>query len=1050
MSPSCGILEIPTLAKLTWELYNQCHPLAKDAPDGFRNLVNDLGLLQGNLRTLSEDVSSIAFFFEEMGSGREKTLERCLDACQQTLQRLKSLLGRYRELGIGEGKSFWQRIKWTTQRAQVEDIRSKIIVHTCNVSLCMSSIGDASLDRLEQTIVQAMEDDEHAMLAFEASSGRDSESPIWPRGTRRSLSGENEDTGDIDIIFPDRLHVAPLRQVKQGHGRPRHMSTSSESVRSGSDGSFSGGTARTSPTSIHTTCSYSQSLAGRISHSRTRSEQPHEGFNEGRAHEKIFWEDSSDIQDKNSILDRSSESSHTEFGHNNVLEAVASAMQHLRQVRLQEQLARPIRYEPQSTLHKPDAETIKLFEASMNEELQVRRLITRDWLRVATWWLLKARATLANCSRHSYVSARGSLCPSSDSRSMSPQAYVDLLKSSYILYDIVLKDKNGPAHFTDENRKSIAELSEGMNDELSQYSTLDIPDAEILRSQNLVIWEPLQPEETSDSGLEFSFGLENARWISVNQEDAGNEEEKVLYRTFVNAGIGGKKFRMRTKNAPYMLLLATREGESEPKIILCNQSGSLCLQRDLTPDDLPPMIQLANSTATGFPGARISEPLPFKFENMSISISFQFYADLNQFINIPKTYFDAVWLREPIDSQEFTETILYKGSVEMLEQLNAPIMKPMNPPVVIKSCGVRILERSFGEAWRATRRVVISPSAAQSMPRCLEFFMPMGGVQINREDLSRQVLLRWSDTCQERSDKTDGNYNTLHSYVYDENAPNLGFSIHFRTQQGAEDFEKAIMGLSFQPDFTWTQTSSSGRIHDVIDAGTEHKQYKAIVLFRNRSSWRYLDVFYLYRNVDYAYESSSSTIRFPAISYTDYVSTHVDQLFRAEQPVGFSHCEKRTKQALIRFDCERVSWSFLCALSPLYELVFSRRIQSLTTKGKSFFGSQKSSKGGAEAQLWRRGSGFRLAARWDDHIPDRWFTMSLPLDHSDSSKESNRVNFPRSPYTRGTVLDLVNIMARNPKTTNLGGREGALSIVFQSTKEAAIDDRFRLLGATYE
>lgn len=446
------------------------------------------------------------------------------------------------------------------------------------------------------------------------------------------------------------------------------------------------------------------------------------------------------------------------------------------------------------------------------------------------------------------------------------------------------------------------------------------------------------------------------------------------------------------------------------------------------------MIQLANAAAAGFPGARVSEPLSFKFGDMSASISFQFDADLAQFINIPKAYFDAVWLREPIDSKEFTESLVFKGSVEMLEQLKTPTMKALNPPVIIKSCEIRILERSFGEAWRSTRRVVISPSVAQTMPRCLEFFMPLSGVQINREDMSRLVLLKWSDTCQERSDKTDGNYNTLYSYIYDENAPNLGFSLHFRTQQGAEDFEKAVMDLSFRPEFAWSEPSSSGRIYDVIDTGTEHKQYKAIVVFQNNPSWRHLDIYYIYRNTDYAYEHSSLSICFPAIYRTDYVSTHVDQLYRADEPVGFSHCEKKTKKVVIKFNNEPVSRSFLNCLSPLYQLVFSRRIESLSTKGKSLFGSKKSGKGGAEAQIWRRGNGFQLAARWGDNIPDKWLTMSLPSGCSDSSKEITRVCFPRLPYNRGTVLDMANIITRNPKTTNNGTREGAISIVFQTAQ----------------
>jgi hypothetical protein len=89
---------------------------------------------------------------------------------------------------------------------------------------------------------------------------------------------------------------------------------------------------------------------------------------------------------------------------------------------------------------------VRIFEASVTEELQIRRLDTRDWLAVATWWLLKARATLANCNGHTYVSARGSMSPSTDSKSPSHHAYIDLLKASYILYDIVLKDESSPGN----------------------------------------------------------------------------------------------------------------------------------------------------------------------------------------------------------------------------------------------------------------------------------------------------------------------------------------------------------------------------------------------------------------------------------------------------------------------------------------------------------------------------------------------------------------------------------------------------------------------------
>jgi hypothetical protein len=40
------------------------------------------------------------------------------------------------------------------------------------------------------------------------------------------------------------------------------------------------------------------------------------------------------------------------------------------------------------------------------------------------------------------------------------QAYLDLHKASYILYDVVLKEEEFPALLTEENRKLIADLSE--------------------------------------------------------------------------------------------------------------------------------------------------------------------------------------------------------------------------------------------------------------------------------------------------------------------------------------------------------------------------------------------------------------------------------------------------------------------------------------------------------------------------------------------------------------------------------------------------------------
>lgn len=421
------------------------------------------------------------------------------------------------------------------------------------------------------------------------------------------------------------------------------------------------------------------------------------------------------------------------------------------------------------------------------------------------------------------------------------------------------------------------------------------------------------------------------------------------------------------------------------------------------------------------------------FEHMSVSISFQYEADLVHFINIPKAYFNAVWQRQPVDSDQFSESVLFKNSVETVEQMKASTMKSMNPPLVQRSCEVRILERSFGEAWRSVRRMVISSSAAEKAPRCIEFFMPMGRVQVSRDEHSRQVLIKWSDTCQERSGKTDGNYNPLYSYVYDDNSPNIGLSLNFRSQQVAEEFEKAVLNLSIQPTFSWSQTNSSGLVYDVSDTGAEQKQYKAIQLFRTRLTWKYCDLYYLYRDTDYVYDHSNLRVRFPQINHTDYISSHVDKLYRADAPVVFSHCAKKLANMQADFSDEATLRSFMSSLTP-YELLFSRRALSLIAKGKSLFGSKKSKKGDAEVQIWRKGNSIQLTARWDDEVPDKWFTMPVVSGKIDPSKDSNQAGFPSAEYSRGTMIDLANIVSRSPKSASMARKEGSVTITFKSVR----------------
>lgn len=170
------------------------------------------------------------------------------------------------------------------------------------------------------------------------------------------------------------------------------------------------------------------------------------------------------------------------------------------------------------------------------------------------------------------------------------------------------------------------------------------------------------------------------------------------------------------------------------------------------------------------------------------------------------------------------------------------------------------------------------------------------------------------------------------------------------------------------------------------------------------------------------------------MAQTDYVSSHVDQLYRAERAVLFSHCEKKVGGMVVECDGEGSLRAFMGAITP-YELVFSRRAASLLTKGKGLFGGKKSKKGDVEVQLWRRGTAIQLAARWvDDDVQDQWITFPVPGGTLDPSKDSNQACFPTVVYSRGTVLDMANIVSRSPKGSNMARREGVVTITFKSVR----------------
>lgn len=1036
MALNWGVTDILAVTKLAWDLYHNCYLVAREAPEDFRQLVNELASLQGVLRSLRDDINSDKSFLQRLGEGRKQTLDRCVANCFDTLRKLQKLVVKYRELHSDEG--FWKKLKWVGKQSEITDLKSKIMVHTCNLSLCMSSIGNSSLNRIENSLMTAMKRQEEKQEALddEFEGEIDETTPLTrvrsvPTTQAESLNGESlagkslrrAITGTT-LVDPSARNVSPdstpsiseedVSEFSNLHGQvPRKGWQPSDKMRMGSPMTFDQGN-KMLPPSPRSSDDHS------IENFRTRR-PPKLAFPSGESTVKVDGSSSATNGRKEKDL----------------IEVVADAKRELSKIRQKEQAQRPLRIVRQDKDHQPDDDLKEKFQQHADDELQIRRLNTRDWLRVATWWLLKARYNLRAIERPEPKNTRGSISISTQGKSPANQAYVDLLKASWILYTIILKEDNLSSLQMDENRKLFYNLSDGINHEFSLYKPVDTPEKDTLMEQNYDIWELLQPEEENydDDANGLLPELRNGRWITVEQDDAGEEDETVLFRTFVNAAIGGKTKRIWSQGSPYMLLLSIKDGESEPQVTICNQSGTLGLSRAFTSEDLQDFEAPTSPFISSQPGIP-NKVIPLDFGLMSVAIASTNDDDLQELMRIPRDYFNAVKRREPRNLPKATETLIFKRSVEIFELLKASTMKPTSPRQKFQSCDLRVLETTTKEGWRTTRRLVISSSAGEKKPWCKEFFLPLSRVQISREGQPRQAVVKWSD-CSHEKITSDGNYNNIYSYVYDDSDPNIAMSFLFRNSVDAVDFQTTVLQLSLTNIFSWSANSNSHFVYDISDTDPDPKHYKAFQLVRSAFEWTYSELFFVYRDTDYRYDRVATRIHFPHVYYTDYVSTHADKLYKppADQPPHFSHCEKLVGNASVEFDDESIRMEFLSSLSGGHELIFSRRAHYITTKPPSRFSRSKSNKGPAEVQLWQKGDYIRLVSRWDEGVEDKWMSRLVQRGDLDDKKDSNRASLPRAEFDRGRKIDMANLVARDPREKTEGRKSTPIIIAFETVRD---------------
>ncbi|KAG0125620.1 hypothetical protein HOY82DRAFT_616354 [Tuber indicum] len=1030
MSFGISVGDFITGAKLAWDLYHKCFLVAKDAPNEFLELMREIGSLRGVLKCIEDEINT-----RRIDESRQLAIRRTMDGTTRTLRRLEALVLKYRKLWSSDGLHFWRRIGWVREQQDIEGFRVRIMVYTCTLNLCVSSVGESAINTIERDF----------QLALQQGRLNNPDSALVPGFLRDSRRASQISR------YTDQYSLSQ----RDGYDSPNTSPTTPDSPR---------------PPSVRPT-----SPLGSVNSTTT------------------------DLIDFSTDADQDSSAA-------SVLDVLARASDLLSNCPDRGSILPPpvmLDWDPPSLENLVSDSMNRRFLTRARKGTEDRRIPTEDLLRTGTWWVLKSRNA---------VRLLGGLVPDASSTSSSGpnsglrQAYLDLMKASWILYNYLLSDPDNTINMSDEDIRSFSTLQDAIDQDFENFRQADLSADGIEDNMMLndKIWELKQPREVAPDARENNPLLDPGRWLTIEDNHSGGAE------------LGNKRVRVKTRDARYMLVLWTQEGQSELKITLCNQSGTLKISRDkqqVTPEDIRPFLMADEAsnvppavdiefpemeTTIHFlhicgklcivsePEIRAAAPLTQNgtqgesvvcsriAHGIALSIAAKIL-DFRKFIEIPARYFDAVQERNPISGNE---TEIYRRALQRLELLHPNTKKPISPDQVFHSVDLRVYETTGEEGWMTTRRLVISSSARAAQFWCTSYFLPLSGVQV-RSDGAQKLTVRWSD-CGQRVSAADGSFNELISYVYNEEKPNRCLGLGFGSVDDANNFEEVVSKLTLREKYRWDSTQESRYIYSIRNPTDNAERFKGLLIRHRGFEWRvavprskgksrnwesealenmegagyyftgrFLTsnfhfcagapslYFYLFfsptkssevpRDLDFELKDKGHRLRLLKAYYTNYVSDHVGKYLDLEpgkQP-KFSRCEKKIDSVNLCFGNIEDAQGFLRHVADRWELKFARQIARVSykpTNQRSFFRVATSSGfGPADLSLWKRGDTQRLVIRRSSpsSSAELYLTAVLRMDFDHDFEKM--VIEKNVEIAKGELVDIATMEAVGGGTGSRGG-----------------------------
>ncbi|KAL8988419.1 MAG: hypothetical protein Q9177_002509 [Variospora cf. flavescens] len=559
---------------------------------------------------------------------------------------------------------------------------------------------------------------------------------------------------------------------------------------------------------------------------------------------------------------------------------------------------------------------------------------------------------------------------------MDPHRYMVVIEE-----ELIRKRKVAGDLTKRQPRKLVIDLLKALNTDLHRRqhdrSCKAIPETAILLKQDLSLLESFeQTVEARDGVPQAMDDLTTAhRWITIDKDHGGFEHERFLFRCWVNAQIGQRDERSKSSNAPYVLILWTKNGESEIFVSLINQKDTLNLSRKLTADDLDDWESMSQD----------STAMQLEFPSQPAEVNFLASHHFQLFCEGPKQFFDAVKSRDP----QVGELTIFKTVLKSYR--NTDPSERDTEHKSFESCELRLYERMDETCWKTIRRLAVSSAADSRKLGSVSHWLPICNVRLQVEDTT--VTVRWSD-CGHLEKKNQGNYNPYYSYVYRHDEPNQKIILVFSSSEGAQKFEDCLLYMTETPP----QVRLAGRIenpsafqetrlYSLFDSDDPDRGYHGIVhAKKSPKTYHSSQIFYVYRDLDFSFPNQDPTvIDFHNVRVPHYLSNLHKMLAKPKErevvPV-FREVTWMKRTVQMAFSCDEDAVKFLYGLTG-WRLKFHRQCAKLVLTNTSHFRKPKTTYKCAEIQLWEKtategGQLTQLVARLVE-ADKPWLTAGLEM-----------------------------------------------------------------------